>query len=288
MYTFKVQGNSGVYDVVIGKKGTELIATCTCANANKGRACSHRRSILNGYDDKVIENKHQVKEIKSLLAGITTMMIPDEMKKTIESSSIKAEKVKNEKIFYFERENDESSWVRIGRSDFDRIVTNNREYAIEVQTDSDDCVTFMRYVKNSELVLSNYGIQSIDQKGSDAPYSKRIYSLKVTITKNGTPYFYERSGDDGYWSRIDQPFFEFLVAENKNQALETRYDDKGSIVFLRYEYDENRGKGKGGLRTVWENISEKSDGNQKKGKGCLPVLLSLTAIVLLLSSALLL
>ncbi|HTB52937.1 MAG TPA: hypothetical protein VK718_09210 [Ferruginibacter sp.] len=254
MYLFKVQGNNGVYEVVIDKQGDNLIATCTCANAQKGMICSHRRSIINGYDSNVIENKNQVKEIKEYVSDTKRILKADVFKKDITIASIKADKVKNDKIFFYERANDNSPWVRMEKLYFDYAVKENKEYALEIQYDKENgSVILMKYVKNSEQIWARYNINT-----TSTETIRSIETLKVTITKNGKPFFYQRSGDNGLWSRIDKSFYDYLVEHNKDYSLETKVDENGYINYLRYEYDAKRMLG---------------DNDKKKNKGCLPIVL---------------
>lgn len=290
MYSFKVQGNSGIYDVVIGKEGNLLIATCTCMNAQKGRICRHRRSIIYGDDSNVLENKILVKEIKEYVANTNKMLVPVELKKTIIVSSIKAEKVKNDKLFFYEREDDNSSWIRMAKLSFDYAIKENKDYALEIKYGQSNSVILMRYVKDSELIWSRYNIKSIPKQIIEEEPTKTINTLKVTISKNGNPYFYERAGEGGYWSRIDKSFFEHLVSDNKDYALETKYDETGTIIYLRYEFDSARGWEKYGVKPIWENSINKTGNHSinlrfksiqiKKTKGCLSLFIGIAVLIL--------
>jgi hypothetical protein len=290
MYSFKVQGNDGVYDVIIDKKGDNLIATCTCANAVKGMICSHRRSIIKGYDSNVIENRHQVKEIPQFVANTKRVLVVDHREKDITVAAIKSEIVKNCKIFYYERSANNLPWIRIGKPYFDYAVKENKDYAIGISYDNVGSVIFMSYVRNSELLWEKYNINPSFKEISNNKPEKQITTLKVTIDKNGKPMYYERSGENGYWSRIEKSFFEQLVSNNKNYAIEKKLDKDGSIIFLKYEFDAARGWEKYGLKPVWENSNDKDSNHvstlkfeniQTKQKGCLLNFLSFSILLLL-------
>ena len=68
---FKVQGSEkDPYLVIFQKKGSELLAFCSCAAGEKGQYCKHRFNILDGQTDRIVSsNIEAAKEIQKWLSG---------------------------------------------------------------------------------------------------------------------------------------------------------------------------------------------------------------------------
>lgn len=72
MYTFKIQGSSSIYEVIISKNGSNLIATCTCSAAQNNMACKHRLDLFLGKSNSVIsDNVNEAHTIPEFICDTT-------------------------------------------------------------------------------------------------------------------------------------------------------------------------------------------------------------------------
>lgn len=121
------------------------------------------------------------------------------------------------------------------------------------------------------------------------PSKEIIVTIKATKSSNNKIYYQEQFGDDSYWRRIGKEDFDYSVTENKDYALEVKYDDTNSVIYMRYKLDNERSWSKFGLKPVTNTHIDK-DGNthidlsfeklKNKKSGCASSFIMFIAIVL--------
>jgi hypothetical protein len=167
-------------------------------------------------------------------------------------------------VYYYEKigvvsKHYKPTWVKIGMQTYHNYLFEHANDFIKREYNNHNEVCYLEWNEKQHRqrkLESNENELSVKEPVD----IETFISLKAMKSENNTEYYYEKFGDSGFWTRIGKVDFEYKVAQNKDYALDIKYDSSSSVVFIRYKLDNNHTWGKWGLKPVSKTSYDK-DGN---------------------------
>lgn len=70
-------------------------------------------------------------------------------------------------------------------------------------------------------------------------HADRIDSIKLTIGKDGKLFYYHKSYNETYWTKISKPHYDNYLKDYSVLAIETEKDEAGNVVFMKYKNENS-------------------------------------------------
>ena len=183
--------------------------------------------------------------------------------KNIKINSVKLSQGKNDKIFYYQKNYFENLWRKISKETYENVLKENLSTSTNVERDSDENIIFLEYPHENSKQHRERIQREIDlniREKQPLPNKDNYISLiKKTLGKDGKYYFYDSSGyldklNEISWTRIDEKFYNFILTNYKNNALNIQKDEDGNVVYMEYKNSTT--------------LTKSTDSQKENKKGC--------------------